>query len=165
MLAETQCPGATNGCDLPMLKPEAKRLILNHPAGMVATVNTNGMPCVSPKATFVILSDTALAFGNLRSPGTLANIRARPAVEVCFIDVVYRKAVRVTGSATIYRRADADAAMLAAFVEGWSSLHEHMTHLVKIDVSGCELIMSPAYDRGATEEELRRVNLEKLNAL
>jgi hypothetical protein len=148
-----------------MLTPEQKTLIANHPAGMVATVNDDGTPSVSPKATFVILNDTTLAFGNIRSPGTLANIRKRPAVEVCFIDVVLRTAVRVTGSATLLARRDAPTEIREAFEAGWGPFHEHMTHYVQIDVMRSETILSPAYDRGATEDELRAANMEKLSAL
>ena len=148
-----------------MLSAEARALITAHPAGMVATVNGDGTPSVSPKATFVILSDTALAFGNIRSPGTLANIRRQPNVEVCFIDVVLRKAVRVTGTASIHRKDGADAELREAFEERWAAYHSYMSSFVKIEVRRAELVLSPAYDVGFTEEELRQANLAKLNAL
>ena len=41
----------------------------------------------------------------------------------------------------------------------------HMSAFVKIDISDAELILSPAYDLGFSQEDLRRTNLEKLNAL
>lgn len=148
-----------------MLTAEMKTLIANHRAGMVATINDDGTPAVSPKATFVILGDTRLGFGNLRSPGTLANLKKRPAVEVCFIDVVTRKAVRVTGTGSIVRKADAGPDLLAAFEADWADYLPHMSALVTIAVSAAELILSPAYDLGFTEDELRQTNLAKLNAL
>lgn len=40
-----------------------------------------------------------------------------------------------------------------------------MSAFVRIDVAAAELILSPAYDLHHTEEELRRTNLDKLNAL
>ena len=69
-----------------MLTNEMKTLIRNHSAGMVATVNADGTPAVSPKATFLILSDIQLVFSNIRSPNTVQNIKHRPNVEVSFID-------------------------------------------------------------------------------
>ena len=132
---------------------------------MVATINSNGSPSVSPKATFVILNDRTIAFGNIRSPHTLANLRARPEVEVCFIDVVLRKSVRVSGKAVICPKADADPELLAAFEASWHAYLEHMSHFVSIDIQAAQVILSPAYDLGITEEELRRTNLERLNAL
>lgn len=148
-----------------MLTDQMKKLIADHRAGMVASINDDGTPSVSPKATFVILDDRTIAFGNIRSPGTLANIRKRPAVEVCFIDVVLRKAVRVTGTATIHAKADADHRLAAAFKAEWSAFLPHISAFVMIDVTGAELILSPAYDVGRTEDELRQTNLAKLNAL
>ena len=148
-----------------MLTDEMKKLITDHRAGMVASINDDGMPSVSPKATFVILDERTIAFGNIRSPGTLANIRQRPAVEVCFIDVVLRRAVRVTGAATIHAKATAADQLAAAFEAEWSAYLPHISAFVTIDVSGAELILSPAYDIGLTEGELRRTNLEFLNTL
>ena len=148
-----------------MLTDEMKRLIQTHSAGMVATVNEDGSPAVSPKATFVILGDSLIAFGNLRSPGTLANLRRSPRVEVCFIDVLLRKAVRVTGQAAIVPKSDADKPLIAAFEASWAPYLPRMSAFVTIEVTAAELILSPAYDIGATESELRRINLEKLNGL
>ena len=98
-----------------MLTEEMQTLIRRFSAGAVASVNADGTPSVSPKGTFVILDSRTLAFGHIRSPGTVANLRRNPAVEVCFTDVVTRRAVRVTGTATIVRPEDADAALDDAF--------------------------------------------------
>ena len=90
-----------------MLSSEDQNLIQTHTAGMVATVNDDGTPAVSPKATFVVIDASTIAFGNLRSPNTLANLRQRPQVEVCFIDVIRRRAVRVRGRASVHKRSEA----------------------------------------------------------
>ena len=148
-----------------MLTSEQITLITNHPAGMVASVNQDGTPSVSPKATFVVIDDTTLAFGNIRSPGTLANIRRHPPVEVCFIDVVLRKAVRVTGTAKLVAKAEAPDAMRAAFTDGWGPFHDHMSLYVQIDVTASETILSPAYDVGTSEAQLRADNMAKLESL
>ncbi len=148
-----------------MLTDEMKTLIGNYSAGSVATVNADGTPAVSPKATFVIVDDTTLAFGNLRSPGTLTNLRANAAVEICFTDVLARKAVRVTGTAKSIRKADAPSEVQEAFEALWSAYVPHMSAFVVVNVSAAEMILSPGYDVGFTEEELKATNLAKLNAL
>lgn len=148
-----------------MLTDEMKALVTTHTAGMVATVNADGKPAVSPKATFVVVDDHCIAFGNLRSPGTLANIRRSPAVDVCFIDVLTRKAVRITGTATIHKKDTDDQAMNSAFAANWPDYLNRMSHMIRIDIERAELILSPAYDTGSTEEQLRQANLEKLNSL
>ena len=149
-----------------MLTEPMKRLIENYLAGAVATVDDNGMPAVSPKATFVIVDDDCLAFGNIRSPGTVANIRARPDVEVNFIDVLTRRAVRVKGRAEVVEKESATGqSLLPAFEAHWAPYVDLMETFVRISVTHAELILSPAYDVGHTAEELRRVNLEKLSKL
>ena len=148
-----------------MLTAEMITLIQNHTAGMVATVNDDGTPSVSPKATFFVVDDVTIAFGYLRSPGTLKNLRQRPAIEVSFIDVLTRKAVRVTGTGTFVKRDDADAALASGFQSGWPELFEATSGFVVVAVSAAEMILSPAYDRGATEDALREANLARLNAL
>ena len=148
-----------------MLTSDMKTLITNHRAGMVATINDDGTPSVSPKATFVIVNDVRIAVGNIRSPGTVANLRKRPAVEVCFIDVLTRKAVRATGTAVITPTAEADAALIAAFKRDWADYIDLISAFIDITVTAAELILSPAYDVGHTEDELRAQNLTKLNAL
>ena len=100
-----------------------KKLIATYSAGAVATTNEDGTPAVSPKATFVVVDDTRIAFGNIRSPGTVANIRSRPDVEVNFIDVLARRAVRVKGRAEIVEKeSEAGRRMAPAFEELWGPM-------------------------------------------
>ena len=148
-----------------MLTEEMKTLIRAFSAGSVATVNADGTPSVSPKATFVVVDDETLAFGNLRSPGTLANLRANPAVEVCFTDVLARRAVRVTGTASIVDKVAAPQRLWNAFNDAWADYVPRMSAFVVIKVSAAGFILSPAYDFGFTETQLRAANLERLNAL
>ena len=143
-----------------------RRLIESYSAGAVATINADGTPAVSPKATFVVIDETCIAFGNIRSPGTVANLRARPAVQVSFLDVLTRRAVRVTGHATVVEKDSAQGRqLLPAFEQNWAEYVDRMQNFVCIAVSHAELILSPAYDIGHTAEELRRVNLERLSEL
>ena len=143
-----------------------KRLIATYNAGAVATTNDDGTPAVSPKATFVVIDDARIAFGDIRSPGTVANIRSRPDVEVNFIDVLARRAVRVKGRAEIVEKeSEAGRRMAPAFEELWAPWLPHMQCFVGISVTHAELVLSPAYDLGHTAEDLRRVNLDKLAGL
>jgi len=148
-----------------MLTPKMKNLIQSFSAGSVATINADGTPSVSPKATFVILDDQRIAYGNLRSPGTSANLARNSAIEVCFTDIVHRRAVRVTGTGQTVAAKDAGTDVHAAFAAGWTDYKDRMTSFVVIDISAAEEILSPAYDLGLTEAELKETNLAKLNSL
>jgi len=148
------------------LSEPMKQVIRNYSAGAVATVNDDGSPAVSPKATFVIVDDHCIAYGNIRSPGTSANLQRRPAVEVSFVDVLARLAVRVRGCGLVCSRdSDAGRQLLPYFEALWSPYLEHMREFVRIDIETCELITSPAYDVGLSRDELVKANFEKLSKL
>ena len=141
-------------------------IIENYSVGAVATVNEDGTPAVSPKATFVVIDDGKIVFGNIRSPGTVANIRLNSAIEVIFTDVLTRRAVRVKGRAEIIdKNSESGQGLLPAFEINWSPYLDHIQNFVSISVTHAELILSPAYDFGHTAEELRLINLDKLSKL
>ena len=148
-----------------MLTERMQTLVRAHPAGMVATVNEDGTPSVSPKGTFVVLSPESLAFGNIRSPGTIRNLWRRPEIEVCFLDVLERVAVRIRGVATIKRRANCSPDLLSEFETVWPEYVSRMEDIVTIAVGSAQLIRSPAYDIGYGAADLRKANFDRLRKL
>ena len=118
-----------------------RHLITNYNVGAVASVNENGLPAVSPKATFVIIDDKRIAFGNIRSPATVVNLRARPEVEINFVDVLTRRAVRIKGSAEIVDKdSEAGQQLLPVFEAAWApylklmdSFVSHIHHRYRVD--------------------------------
>jgi len=148
------------------LSEPMKQIIRNYNAGSVATVNDDGSPAVSPKATFVIIDDESIAYGDIRSPGTSANLIERPAVEVNFIDILARVAVRVKGSAQIVAKdSELGQRIMPHFEELWSTYIELMSDFVFISIDNAELITSPAYDIGLKRDELIKTNFDKLSKL
>ena len=113
-----------------MLSTKMRALIEENTLGLVATVTPDGRPAVSPKATTVVVDERRLAFSNLRSPNTVRNIRANPAVELNFIDVFRRQACRVAGTARYVERGDPRFDELMPLFSAWSDLVERM--------QGCE---------------------------
>lgn len=137
-----------------MLTPDMKRIITEQRLGFVATAAPDGTPNLSPKGTFIVLDDATIAFGEIRSPGTLRNLRANPRVEVNFVDPFVRKGYRFAGTATVIERG---AAAFPALLEQFGSpLAPRMRAVVTISVSKALPLTSPAYDEGATEPEIRR---------
>jgi predicted pyridoxine 5'-phosphate oxidase superfamily flavin-nucleotide-binding protein len=140
-----------------MLTTDMKRIICEQRLGFVATVNADGTPNLSPKATFVVLDHSTIAFGDLRSPSTLRNVRARPAVEVNFVDPFVRKGYRFAGTAQIIERDTPTFAELVPAFAVYGDLTSRMRAIVRIKLSKALAITSPAYDRGAQEVELRKM--------
>ena len=83
-----------------MLTPDMKRIIEEQRLGFVATAAADGTPNVSPKGTFVVLDDVTIAFGEIRSPGTIRNLRVNARIEVNFVDPFVRRGYRFAGTAT-----------------------------------------------------------------
>jgi predicted pyridoxine 5'-phosphate oxidase superfamily flavin-nucleotide-binding protein len=148
-----------------MITPDMRRMIAENSIGLVATVTPEGAPRVSPKATMRVLGDARIGFADLRSPGTVRNIQANPAVEVNFIDPFRRLACRLRGTATYHARGSAGFAELLPQFQTWDYLMERMRGLVVIDVTEAAMIKSPAYDVGAEEAALVRQWLATYNKL
>ena len=87
-------------------------------------------------------------------------------MEVNFIDVLTRRAVRIKGQAEIIEtESEAGQRLFPAFEENWGEYLEYMQNFVSISITHAELILSPAYDVGHTVAELRRANLDKLSKI
>jgi len=123
--------------------------------GFVATVLENGEPNVSPKGTFVVIDSATIAFGEIRSPMTLENLRARPSIEVNFVDPLTRKGFRARGTAVVCARGSAMFDEHIARFDRWDNLANRIKNIVVIQVQKAQSLTSPAYDDGATEDELR----------
>ena len=133
----------------------AKDLIGKFPLGFVATVTADGRPSLSPKGTFLVLDDETIAFGEIRSPQTLANLAGQPELEVNFIDLWKRKGVRVRGQAEILKAGSTEFnALISRWCDVWGELAERIGNIVRIAVSDVKLVTTPPYDDGATEEEM-----------
>ena len=148
-----------------MLTNEMQKLINDYNIGLVSTINDDATPAVSPKGTFVVVDDKQIAFGNIRSPQTLYNILVRPKVEVCFVDILLRKVLRISGSAVMSVKSETEPIVVDIFSKIYSNYMDIITEIVLINVSTAEMIYSPAYDIGFSEKDLHRINLEKLNSL
>lgn len=133
----------------------SKDLIGKFSLGFVATVTAGGNPCVSPKGTFLVLDDETIAFGEIRSPGTMANLAHKPELEVNFIDQWKRKGVRIRGAAEIIERgSEAFGDLIPRWRAVWGELANRVNHIVRIPVTEMKLVTTPPYDDGATEEEM-----------
>ena len=134
---------------------EAQRIIREFPLGTLATVGPDGAPAASPKGTFLVLDDSTLAYGDIRSPGSRANLEGDGRCEVVFVDVFRRKGVRVRGLAAVHPAGSAEFdRLIGRWREVWGELAGRITSLVVISADRVLLLTTPPYDTGATEEEM-----------
>ena len=137
-----------------LLTADMKRVVEEQRLGFVATVCPDGTPNLSPKGTTAVWDDDHLVFANIRSPGTLANLRHNPSVEVNVVDPFLRKGYRFKGVATVVDcGALYDKAI--AFYKDRGSLVSAIREVVLVRVHSAHPIDSPAYDLGLSEDEVR----------
>ena len=136
-----------------VLTAEMKRVVDEQRLGFVATVCPDGTPNLSPKGTTAVWDDDHLVFANIRSPGTVANLRQNPNVEVNVVDPFVRRGYRFKGVASILESgALYDQAI--AFYRNRGSRNA-IAEVVMIRVTTAQPIDSPAYDLGLSEDEVR----------
>jgi len=149
-------PAAREACGVVVLSPEMRRMV-DEGLGFVATINADGTPNLSPKGTLATWDDEHLAFADIASPNTSANLERNAAVEVNVVDPLIRRGYRFAGTAIVHR----DGATYDRGVEfyeqrGTIRARDRIRAIVVIAVASARSVRSPAYALGATEDELRR---------
>ena len=136
-----------------ILPVDMKRVVEQQRLGFVATVCPDGTPNLSPEGTTAVWDDDHLIFANMRSPGTLANLRQNANEEANVVDPFVRKGYRFKGVASILESGPLYDRLLAFYRERGSQFA--IREIVMIQVQTAQPIDSPAYDLGLTEKEVR----------
>src|SRR5260370_7888860 len=84
------------------LTADMHRILNEQRLGFVASVCEDGTPNLSPKGTTAVWDEEHIVFADICSPGTMANIRHHPIVEINVVDLVIRKAYPFKTSAPIH---------------------------------------------------------------
>jgi predicted pyridoxine 5'-phosphate oxidase superfamily flavin-nucleotide-binding protein len=134
-----------------------KRVVEEQRLAFVATVNADGTPNLSPKGTIAVLDDEHLVFADLASPHTVENLRRNPSVELNVVDPVTRKGYRFRGHGEVVGDGPRFDELVSFYREGPRAVSrpdERIRHLVIVQVDRSLPLVSPAYDSGATEDEI-----------
>src|SRR4051794_10095167 len=144
---------------------EDMRKVVDEELGFIATVCPDGTPNLSPKGSTAVWDDDHLVFADLRSPGTVANLRANPSIEINVVDQLSRTGYRFKGTAIVHT----DGAIFERGVQfyearGTVAARRRIRGIVIVAVERALPVTSPSYDVGATEVELRAQQLRRLTA-
>jgi hypothetical protein len=137
-----------------ILTDDMKRVVSEQRLGFVATVCPDGTPNLSPKGTTAVWDDDHLVFANIRSAGTLANLRLNPNVEVNVVDPFVRKGYRFKGVAAILESGPLYEKAIGFYRDRGSQV-SMIREVVLIRIVSAHPVDSPAYDLGMTEDEMR----------
>jgi predicted pyridoxine 5'-phosphate oxidase superfamily flavin-nucleotide-binding protein len=136
------------------LDPAMRRVVSEQSLGFVATVCEDGTANVSPKGTLAVWDDEQLVFLDLRSPGTMRNLASNPSVEVNVVDPILRKGYRFKGTGRVVSDGEEYERILERYARERGTATERVRAAVLIHVSEAAPLISPAYDAGASEEEV-----------
>jgi uncharacterized protein len=142
-----------------ILTDEMKRLVREQRLGYVATVCPDGTPNLSPKGTTTIWDDDHLVFAHIDSPITVANLKQNPAIEINVVDPLVRKGFRFKGTAHVLEEGPEYQQGLEFFrkmgVATERAGQRRIKAIVVVKVERALPLISPAYDSGRSEEEVR----------
>lgn len=121
--------------------------------GYVATVSADGTPNLSPKGTIIAWDKNTLAFADIRSPNTMKNLETNSNLEINAIDPLLRKGFRFKGTATIIKEGPKYDEILDSYRK--RGVQSPIGAIVLVSVSEISEVVSPLYDLGLTEEEIK----------
>jgi hypothetical protein len=138
---------------LPLITSEIKNFLDTQKLGYVATVSPNGKPNISPKGTIIAWSSNLLAFADIRSPDTMANLQNNPFVEINVIDPLSRKGYLFSGTAKIIKNTSLFAEILTHYQN--NGIKSPINSIVMVSISSISAVTSPLYDLGKTQDEIK----------
>jgi predicted pyridoxine 5'-phosphate oxidase superfamily flavin-nucleotide-binding protein len=140
-----------------ILTDDMKRIVREQRLGYIATVCPDGTPNLSPKGTTAVWDDDHLMFADIRSPQSVQNIERNPSVEINVVDPLVRKGYRFKGQGVVHRSDEVFQRGCQMYREAGASneVTDKIRGVVLIRVERALPLTSPAYDRGATEEQVR----------
>ncbi|HEY1212545.1 MAG TPA: pyridoxamine 5'-phosphate oxidase family protein [Bryobacteraceae bacterium] len=129
----------------------------------VATVNEDGTPNLSPKASLTVRNGV-LYFADIASPMTIRNLKRNPAVEINVVDIFQRRGYRLRGHASILPPGHAEYSMIVDWVRAANGPEYPVDHVARIESSSITPLLSPAHvfaDPPRTQDEIRNTYYQK----
>jgi uncharacterized protein len=150
-----------------ILTEDMKRVVSEQRLGFVATVCPDGTPNLSPKGTTAVWDDDHIVFADIRSPATVSNLRRNPSTEINVVDPMVRKGYRFKGVASVVTEGALFERILD-FYRTERNLDEGRTRIrsfVLVKINDAIPLISPAYDQGLTEDQVREKMQHYLDSL
>jgi len=136
-----------------VITEEIKNFLNLQKLGYVATVSSDGKPNISPKGTIIGWSSETLAFADIRSPDTMKNLIDNPNVEINVIDPLLRKGYLFQGTARILQDGTLYQEILNHYRQ--NGIKSPINSIILVDVSCISDVISPLYDLGISEDEIK----------
>jgi predicted pyridoxine 5'-phosphate oxidase superfamily flavin-nucleotide-binding protein len=129
------------------------RLVEEQRLCYVATVDADGAPNLSAKGTLVVWDANTLAFADIRSPRTVANLRGNPRIEINVVDPIARTGYRFKGMAEAHTEGPLFERGIRLYAE--RGVVSAIRSIVIVYVTRALPMISPAYDTGCSDADVR----------
>ena len=124
------------------LTDEMKKVISESFPAFVATANKAGKPNVSPKGSLQILDDEHVAFAEIASPTTLANLKENPQIALLTFNAATLGGCRISGKAELLDSGE----LVDSFRAQFAPLKMEVKSVVKIAIE--EAVIMPPMKAG-----------------
>jgi predicted pyridoxine 5'-phosphate oxidase superfamily flavin-nucleotide-binding protein len=135
-----------------------KKLVREQRLAFVATVGPKARPNLSPKGSITVWDDRHLVFADVRSPGTVGNLRRNRAIEINIVDPIVRKGYRFTGTASVLTKGPLYEKILTRYEHDEQLFQDGTAKrgraVVLVKVRRALPLVSPIYDLGLSEKEV-----------
>jgi predicted pyridoxine 5'-phosphate oxidase superfamily flavin-nucleotide-binding protein len=145
------------------ISADVEAIIKQAMLSFVATVNEDGTPSLSPKASLTVRNGV-LYFADIASPRTIRNLKRNPAVEVNVVDVFQRRGYRFKGHASVLPQGDEEYSMIADWVRATNGPEYPVDHVVRIQLVSITPLLSPAHvfaEPVRSQDEIRNTYYHK----
>ena len=136
-----------------IITEEIKNFVNFQKLGYVATVSNDNTPNLSPKGTIMVLDESHIAFADIQSPKTVENLKHNPSIEINVVDTFSRRGYRFSGTAEIILSGDKFNKIITYYKT--SGVKSSIKSVILIKIEKLSEVLSPLYDLGHTEEELK----------
>jgi len=133
---------------------EIKEFVQKQKLGFIATVCPDGTPNLSPKGTTKVWDEEHLVFADIYSPQTIKNLLINPSIEINIVDVFIRKGYRFKGIGRVLSEGSLFEEVISFYRN--ASAQYTIKNIVLIKVERILPLISPVYDSGISEKEVKK---------
>jgi uncharacterized protein len=132
---------------------DVRNVVAQAQLSFVATIDPDGSPSLSPKASVRVYDDTHVAFMDINSPGTIENLRRDGRLEINSVDFLRRRGYRLKGRAEFRDPGDEVFDWLHDLLLGANGPGYPANRAVLVHVDRVLPVLSPAYTFQAKDEQ------------
>jgi predicted pyridoxine 5'-phosphate oxidase superfamily flavin-nucleotide-binding protein len=148
-----RCRTDTSGGVVAIIDSDMRAIVESAKLSFVATVCPDGSPSLSPKASVRVVDDDHLAFMDIASPNTVANLTHDPRIEINSIDFLRRRGYRFKGFAEFREPGDPIHQWLLEWLVTLNGPDYPAHGAILVRVDRALPVVSPAYVWGHAHED------------